>query len=476
MRDRDGMLTRKGLVVTGTLFIVLSLAVLAVLFTVTSKAEATKAYAVAEDTAAYIQKSYAKLKDARDGFTVSDLLSGDKFNDDPAVFIARGQSLVAANVTGTDNLTLFTTATTDVIPWDDSGLASFTHDGAEWLGMRAPCGSETLYLLYRADSVYSSRWIATTGAFLIFLVICVIVLIVRSTLDKRTLKVLQRQFRIVNAISETFSSIFLVHLEDLSMVPIKMTPNLEAIYRDHPEPLDFLIYVLCDLVVPESREVAEALVDLTTFDERLRGRSFLAADAKAEDGTWYSIQVIPQRRDADGNLLAVLVALRDVTEVKRAEELSYRDKLTGLRNRNYLEARGNDLVREADYPVSLIMADCNYLKRTNDTLGHECGDELLRRVAKAISSSVNIECPAIRLGGDEFLLICPHTDRDAADKIVARIERALSKASDDTYRLSVSFGTSQIDDPETPLEVAFKAADHAMYEEKKALHEAGESQ
>ena len=48
----------------------------------------------------------------------------------------------------------------------------------------------------------------------------------------------------------------------------------------------------------------------------------------------------------------------------------------------YLEAESDHMIQSGDFPTSLIMADCNYLKRTNDTLGHEYGDMLLQRTAR----------------------------------------------------------------------------------------------
>lgn len=73
-----------------------------------------------------------------------------------------------------------------------------------------------------------------------------------------------------------------------------------------------------------------------------------------------------------------------------------------------MESRSKRFVRAGDLPVSLIMADCNYLKRTNDTLGHEYGDLLLQRVANVIQESVSPNDVAMRVGGDEFLILCTH--------------------------------------------------------------------
>ena len=65
----------------------------------------------------------------------------------------------------------------------------------------------------------------------------------------------------------------------------------------------------------------------------------------------------------------------------------------------YLEAESDHMVQAGDFPTSLIMADCNYLKRTNDTMGHEYGDLLLQRTADAIRESIPKSCVAMRVGG-----------------------------------------------------------------------------
>lgn len=95
---------------------------------------------------------------------------------------------------------------------------------------------------------------------------------------------------------------------------------------------------------------------------------------------------------------------------KELEELSFTDKLTGLHNRNYMEVRSKNYVRKDDFPTSWIMFDCNYLKEVNDHLGHEYGDLLLQRIANSIKETISKESIAMRVGGDEFLILCPHHD------------------------------------------------------------------
>lgn len=154
---------------------------------------------------------------------------------------------------------------------------------------------------------------------------------------------------------------------------------------------------------------------------------------------------------------------------KRAEELSFQDKLTGLRNRNYLEFLGNGSVNES-LPASVIMLDCNYLKRTNDLCGHEMGDELLRRTASVLRRVAGADYLPMRVGGDEFLLICPHTDRESAYDVVQGLRRSLAAASDDTLTVSVSFGVATAETPGCTLAEIYQEADCNMYQEKREVH------
>ncbi len=184
-----------------------------------------------------------------------------------------------------------------------------------------------------------------------------------------------------------------------------------------------------------------------------------------------SLVLLLIRRNHDKERIAYMQEqLRAAEEVKRAQELTYKDRLTGLYNRNYMESRDGDFARAGDYPVSLIMADCNYLKRTNDTLGHEFGDLLLQRVAKVISESLPNECFAMRVGGDEFLIVCPHTPKKAADELVEAIRQGLADASDDQLTLSVSFGSCTVYGGELSFRRAYELADKAMYQEKRKAH------
>lgn len=159
-----------------------------------------------------------------------------------------------------------------------------------------------------------------------------------------------------------------------------------------------------------------------------------------------------------------------VTSIKHAEELSFTDKLTGLHNRNYMESCCESFMRKDKLPVSLIMADCNYLKRTNDTLGHEYGDLLLQRVARSMQECLPENSIAMRVGGDEFLIMCACCSAEKVTQIVESIRKKLNEYSDKVLKLSASFGTYTVETSDISFKDAYNIAYRVMYEEKQQHH------
>jgi len=178
--------------------------------------------------------------------------------------------------------------------------------------------------------------------------------------------------------------------------------------------------------------------------------------------------------DSKGNLLGAVQCIRDIGERKKIEdELRYcstRDVLTGLYNRAFFEEELHRLDRGRSFPVSLILCDLDGLKVVNDMLGHKQGDELLSRAAKVIASCVRESDVAARVGGDEFAVILPQTDRKTVEEAAKRINDAVDKdnVQHPDLPLSISVGMATAEDASRPLREIYKEADDAMYINKLA--------
>ena len=404
-------------------------------------------------------------------YTIADVLVNNTFHQSPTVLVVRDMQIVSSNDSTVD-MTLARLLADSRIDWKDEGLTRIEYRGTTFYAVRAAYKDYRLFALYPKPEVMSDRITFVAAGVLVGLAFWVVVLLARNIVDHRNLAEKDKQLGIINAISSAYDSTFLLHLDTLKIEGINMSPAIAKIFAEHSEAHDFMDTVCRDVVSPESREAVVGLVDMKTLRDRMEGVPYLVAEVRDCRGAWYSLQVVPQHRDGQGRLESVVVATHNISMTKHAEELSYQDKLTGLRNRNYLESRGDSLVNE-DLPVSVIMLDCNYLKRTNDIHGHEMGDELLRRTASVLRQVAGEDCLPMRLGGDEFLLVCPHTDGESALGLEQDIRLGLAAVSDEVLTVSASIGVATVETAGNTLAGVYRVADHNMYREKRVVHAQG---
>jgi diguanylate cyclase (GGDEF)-like protein len=171
----------------------------------------------------------------------------------------------------------------------------------------------------------------------------------------------------------------------------------------------------------------------------------------------------------------VLLSIEDITARKKAEDyLRYfgtHDILTKLYNRSYFEEELARLKGSRRFPVSIIVADVDGLKNINDQAGHQAGDELIRRTAEVLKASFRDEDVVARIGGDEFAVIMPETDKAAGDQAIGRIRRIL-ELNNKYYSgppLSLSIGISTGKRGANLADIQ-READDQMYREKRLHH------
>lgn len=166
----------------------------------------------------------------------------------------------------------------------------------------------------------------------------------------------------------------------------------------------------------------------------------------------------------------VVVILRDVSELTRSrlniEFISYHDALTGLHNRRFFEEEMRRFDNPRDLPLSIIMIDVNGLKLTNDAFGHLKGDELLIKVANLLKMECRSHDVIARIGGDEFVILLPHTSKEEAAYIVERIYKLMKSERLDNIILSISAGWDTKETQETLLTDTFNNAEASMYQRK----------
>ena len=201
--------------------------------------------------------------------------------------------------------------------------------------------------------------------------------------------------------------------------------------------------------------------------------SGLEVTAQHRDGREFPAEISLSPLVID-NETFVIAIVRDISDRHEAATklrfLSTHDTLTGLPNRVFFDEELRRVGEAGRFPVSTMMIDIDGLKAANDTRGHEAGDALLVRAGNLFRTIFRGSDTVARVGGDEFAAILPETNEAACTQIVARL-RAQADAHNSQHELTeqvwFSVGWS-VATSQTELSGSLRAADEAMYQDKRA--------
>ena len=158
------------------------------------------------------------------------------------------------------------------------------------------------------------------------------------------------------------------------------------------------------------------------------------------------------------------VACRNAEAFEEATEAARTDSLTGLLNHGAIQMRASEEIwrsQRAERPFACLLCDLDNFKPINDRHGHLIGDEILKRVATALSEEFRPYDGIARYGGDEFVVILPDSDEAdalaAADRLRACVDRAAENFKDLGLPVTVSVGVAQWTEPQTAGELLDRA-------------------
>ncbi|WP_236549889.1 diguanylate cyclase, partial [Pseudomonas corrugata] len=161
---------------------------------------------------------------------------------------------------------------------------------------------------------------------------------------------------------------------------------------------------------------------------------------------WVRGEATPEQLPGGGVLWHGYVS--DISDLKRVEEelraLSVTDALTGIRNRRYFQERlSSEMIRveRGSGELSVIMLDIDHFKRINDQHGHAVGDRVLQAVCQRVTQRLRRTDVFCRLGGEEFVVLCPDTDGESAHALAIGLWEGLRGAEiEDVGVVTASFG------------------------------------
>ena len=188
------------------------------------------------------------------------------------------------------------------------------------------------------------------------------------------------------------------------------------------------------------------------------------------DGSIVWVHMTVTRYKNEFNRDSHLVMIMDITARKEAEaKAKYyydHDAMTDLYNRKYGDEKLLELDKLEYLPLSIIVADANGLKVTNDAFGHMEGDRVIKKLADIFLKYIRPEDYVVRTGGDEFMVILPNTLETEALDLVKKIKQRFEVDLEDAFLLSMAMGCATKTSTEESIEHVYQSAEARMYRNK----------
>ncbi|MBF0228887.1 MAG: diguanylate cyclase [Desulfamplus sp.] len=193
------------------------------------------------------------------------------------------------------------------------------------------------------------------------------------------------------------------------------------------------------------------------------------------DGTSFILDgVFSKVRNLKGEIIGYVANLRDNTEIYRKATT---DMLTQIYNRAHFEELArHEINNSLRYKklLSFILCDIDHFKKVNDTYGHLCGDLVLKELASEIKNMLRDSDIFARVGGEEFAILLPVTNKKAAYHVAEKIRDAIEKKTfiydGNEFQVTMSFGISELNtkiDRVISLKELLGLADKRLYSSKE---------
>lgn len=284
------------------------------------------------------------------------------------------------------------------------------------------------------------------------------------------------------------STSLLVGLLDKDGTLISWNPAFDLLKQIHGGKTGFK-----NFLSSSNEELFDQLLS-TTLDQRIRTKGELefAGETRNDNFVCLFIPMPGQRVLLIAEPVALVSELETVTAdlqrtkriltiketelkavIAQADEVSHTDALTFLPNRKQIIG---DLQREVIFsdrygtPFSISMLDIDYFKRINDTYGHIVGDDVLRSLAGELRNRIRYPDSIGRYGGEEFLIVLPHSPLKAAmeqaERLCKHTRSLLIKSGEQEIAVTVSIGIAQYRIHNEDWETLLNRADAALYKAK----------
>ncbi|MBP5414224.1 MAG: sensor domain-containing diguanylate cyclase [Lachnospiraceae bacterium] len=284
---------------------------------------------------------------------------------------------------------------------------------------------------------------------------------------------LEEYIKIIEAIGKVFNFSMFIDVSDMSYRMISTNEYVEMVPKD-PDAMQFLRNNVASSVAESFRMSLYEWLDKDKIIAAVNEHGTTSMEFYSESAhRWFEGIFMVGDRNEDGSLAHIVYGCQDTTDAKlqslaQQKKISefeteiYIDSLSQIRNRKFLDEK---LIFEPCKAV--VMSDIDRFKEINDTAGHQCGDEVIKKVAQILEQSVRKDDVVIRYGGDEFMMVFFDITKESLENKLSLFKSELKKIKIDNYKnhsISMSFGAAFGTELVSNM---ITTADNALYESKK---------
>ena len=319
--------------------------------------------------------------------SLNTLLNYDSLKDGAIVVVTDGRKILSTNAKRIQGLSVAECPITNVSVSDlltsEPDLIQLRIGGNSWYGMHDVCRDYYLYVFYpgRVLQMYAAQW--TAAAVGVCAAALLLVRAYRQRQKQRELAQMEKEYHLVNAIASIYSNNLLIHLQEDRWEPILETPRMEQIVGGAVSARQMIENICENGVSPDSREEFRAFADLDTAPRRLFGKPFIGYTFEDVNGRWFQSLLIPQCRNRDDEVTAVMLLLRNVTEQKQREIVSQERLRQAAEEAAAANAAKTDFLRRMSHdlrtPINGIrgMAEIGRRSPDNSAETNACFDKIL---------------------------------------------------------------------------------------------------
>ncbi len=328
---------------------------------------------------------------------------------------------------------------------DEDNIVKLKSDNGTWFGKKAATGAYTVYMFFPASQVFMKRNIVLGVYVLIAFVIYLLHVIGKSNTERAALAREQKRLRIINAIGQVYSSIYLVDLKSQQVEAVKSADSVANQRKREKLSHELQEGYVNRLIAEPYRKAYLEYIDMDTVVSRLEGRQSLPFNYQTIDGRWMLSMIISQRYDENGILDAVLIANRDVTsdkkhEMKQDEEL--RQALAEAKQANraktaFLNNMSHDIRTPMNAIVGFASLAASHIDERESVVKYldnitVAGDHLLNLINDVLDMS-RIENGSVKI--DEAKVHLPEVIKNLETIIKGNIEAKHQKLSVKSYNV-----------------------------------------